>query len=75
LASLRPTPAWDTVTTLWRLTTQGAFNPSSTSRRTSEATPRIEDVMGATVTLERYRMDSPRVRTRTGRDLSGGANR
>jgi len=42
-----------TVTGLWRLMVQGAFIPSSSLSRTSEGTPRMVEVMGATVTVAR----------------------
>ncbi len=48
---LRPVVA--TVTRLWRLTAQGCFIPSSTSSTTSEGTPRMVEVIGATVTRDR----------------------
>ena len=48
--------------------------PSSTSKTTSEGTPRIVEVIGATVTFDRYPIALLRVRTTTGRFLSGGAN-
>src|SRR5580658_7519760 len=43
------------VTALCRFTTHGAFIPSSTSRITSEGTSRTVEVIGATVTVWRYR--------------------
>jgi hypothetical protein len=51
--SLRPMPSRRTVTSLWRFATQGCFIPSSTPSGTSYGTPRIVDVIGATVTRER----------------------
>jgi len=48
--------------------------PSSAVKTTSEGTPRMVDVMGATVTVDKYEMALPRVSTTTGRFLSGGAN-
>lgn len=49
--------------------------PSSSSKLTSEGTPRMVEVMGATVAVERYRSALSRVITTTGLALSGGANR
>jgi hypothetical protein len=48
--------------------------PSFSSSATSDGTPRIVDVTGATVTVDRYGMALSRVSTRTGLFLSGGAN-
>ena len=46
--------ASETVATLCRLITQGAFIPYLLLvRRTSEGTPRIVEVMGATVTADK----------------------
>src|SRR5450759_1173317 len=75
LATRRSNRALATVTALCRLTAQRPFIPSSISRISSEGTPRMVDVMGATVTVARWPMTVSRVRTRTGRCLSGGANR
>jgi hypothetical protein len=41
------------VTALCRFTAQGAFMPSSSFKTTSDGTPRIADVMGATVTVDK----------------------
>ena len=41
------------VTALCKFTAQGAFMPSSLLKTTSDGTPRIVDVMGATVTVDR----------------------
>ncbi len=75
LLTRRPNLACDNVTALWRLTAQRPFMPSSTSRITSEGTPRMVDVTGATVTVARWPIALVRVRTTTGRCLSGGGNR
>jgi hypothetical protein len=64
-----------TVTALWRLIAHGAFIPSSTSSTTSDGTPRIAEVMGATVTIDRRWMEISRVRITTGRCLSGRSKR
>ena len=48
--------------------------PSSSFRSTSEGTPRIVDVMGATVTVPKYGTALLRVSTNTGLALSGRAN-
>jgi len=71
----RPRCAWATVTKLWRFTAQGCFIPSSVPSGTSDGTPRTVDAIGATVTRDKYRIADPRVRIKTGRSLSGGANR
>lgn len=47
--------------------------PSSSFNTTSDGTPRIVDVIGATVAVERYEIALSRVRTSTGLVLSGGA--
>ncbi len=41
--------------------------PSSSFKITSEGTPRIAEVTGATVTVDKYAMALLRVSTRTGR--------
>src|SRR5258707_14906768 len=46
----------DTVTALCRFTAHGDFMPSSSFRTTSDGTPRIVEVTGATVTVDRYAM-------------------
>src|SRR5260370_2998173 len=74
-ATRRPSRACATVTALGRLTAQRPFMPSSISRITSEGTPRTVEVIGATVTVARCPIALARVRIRTGRCLSGGANR
>src|SRR5438874_12475771 len=56
---------------LCRLTAQGAFMPSSSFKTTSDGTPRIVEVIGATVTVDKYAMALLRVSTRAGRFLSG----
>lgn len=43
-----------TRTALCRFTAQTAFTPSSSSRTTSEDTPRGVEVMGATVAVEQF---------------------
>jgi len=48
-----PRRCCDTVTALCKLTAQGAFMPSSSSSWTSDGTPRMVDVIGATVTVDR----------------------
>jgi len=63
----------ETVTTLCRLTAQDVFMPSSSLKITSEATPRIVDVIGAMETVERYAIALSRVSTTTGLVLSGEA--
>ena len=52
-ATRLPNLACETVTALWRLTTQTVFSPSSSLSKTSEGTPRIADVIGAMVTVLR----------------------
>ena len=47
-----PSRSFDTVTALCRFTAQGPFMPSSLPRTTSDGTPRIVDVIGATVTRQ-----------------------
>jgi hypothetical protein len=51
------------------------FKPVSGPTRTSDGTSRIEEVIGATVTRERYGIADARVSTSTGRDLSGAGKR
>ena len=63
------------VTVLCRLTAQRPFIPSSTSRITSEGTSRTVEEIGATVTVTRWLTALSRVSNRTGRCLSGRANR
>jgi hypothetical protein len=41
------------VTALCKFTAQPAFMPSSSFKATSEGTPRIVEVIGATVTVDR----------------------
>lgn len=62
------------VAMLCRLTAHGPFMPSSRSNTTSETTPRIVDVMGATVTVPKCPRMLARVNSTTGRFLSGAAN-
>jgi hypothetical protein len=47
--------------------------PSSSFSNTSEGTPRIVEVTGATVTVDRYAIALSRVSTSAGRFLSGAA--
>jgi hypothetical protein len=68
-----PKRFWETVTALCRLTAQGALMPSSSFRSTSEGTPRMVEVIGATVTVDKYGTALLRVRTTTGLFLFGGA--
>jgi len=51
-----PRRCCDTVTALCRFTAHGDFMPSSSFRTTSDGTPRIVEVTGATVTVDRYAM-------------------
>ena len=53
IATRRPRWALETVTTLWRLMAHVSFIPSFSVRRTSDGTPRIVEVMGATVTADK----------------------
>src|SRR5271169_3809161 len=69
-----PRRCCDTVTALCRFTAHGDSMPSSSFRTTSEGTPRMVEVTGATVTVDKYAMALLRVSTRTGRFLSGAAN-
>jgi hypothetical protein len=62
------------VTALCRFTAQGDFIPSSSVKTTSEGTPRIVEVTGATVTVDKYAMALSRVSTTAGLFLSGAAN-
>jgi hypothetical protein len=71
----RPKRSCATVTALCRLTAQGPFMPSSASRITSEGTPRIVEVIGATVTVLKCPIMLSRVKIKTGRSLSGEARR
>jgi hypothetical protein len=50
----------------------GFFIPSFSVRRTSDGTPRMVEVMGATVTAGKYPMELSLVSTTTGLCLSGG---
>jgi hypothetical protein len=49
----------------------GDFMPSSSFSTTSDGTPRIVEVTGAIVTVDKYPMALLRVSTRAGRFLSG----
>src|SRR6266849_5039128 len=60
----------DTVTALCRFTAHVDFMPSSSFRTTSDGTPRMVEVTGATVTVDKYAMALLRVSTRAGRFLS-----
>ena len=68
-----PKRACETVTVLCRFTAHGDFIPSSTAKATSEGTPRMVVVIGATVTVARYSIALFRVSTTTGRLLSGAS--
>jgi hypothetical protein len=48
-----PKRCWEMVIALCRFTAQGAFMPSSWLSTTSDGTPRIADVIGATVTVDK----------------------
>ena len=48
-----PKLIFDTVMMLCKFTAHGYFNPSASLNWTSEGTPRILDVIGATVTFAR----------------------
>jgi hypothetical protein len=65
----------ETVTTLCRFAAHIVLMPSDSSSVTSDGTPRIVDVIGATVTVDKYATALSRVSTTTGLCLSGGANR
>src|SRR5260370_34676148 len=65
-----PRRCCDTVTALCRFTAHVDFIPSSSFRTTSDGTPRIVEVTGATVTVDKYAMALLRVSTRAGRFLS-----
>jgi hypothetical protein len=56
------------------LTAHGVFIPSSAFSATSEGTPRIVDVIGAIMTVERCLIAMSRVSTTTGLLLSGAEN-
>jgi len=73
-ATRRPRWAFDTVTTLCRLTAHAPFIPSASVKRTSDGTPRMVEVMGATVTADKYAIALSRVSTTTGLCLSGRGN-
>src|SRR5215471_1717357 len=68
-----PNRSCDTVMALCRFTAQATFIPSSSCNATSDGTPRIVLVIGATVTVARYSIALFRVKTSTGRFLSGAA--
>src|SRR5579863_5673582 len=68
-ATRRPRCALDTVTTLWRLMAQMPFIPSASVSTTSDGTPRMVDVMGATVTADTQSRALGRVSTTTGLPL------
>jgi len=74
-ATRRPMSFFATVITLCRLTAHACFIPSSGPRTTSEGTSRMVEVIGAIVSRDKYPIAEPRVRTSTGRDLSGAGNR
>ena len=50
-ASHLPSRCCDTVTALCRFTAHGAVMPTSSLRTTSDATPRIVEMIGATITV------------------------
>lgn len=75
IAKRRPKSDFDTVSTLCRFTAHGCFIPSSSVRTTSDGTPRMAEVIGATVTDDKYGMALSRVRTTTGLCLSGEGKR
>jgi hypothetical protein len=60
------------VIVLWRFTAHAVFMPSSAPKTTSEGTPRIVEVMGATLTVDKYEMALSRVSTTTGRFCPAG---
>jgi hypothetical protein len=66
---------FDTVTTLCKLMAHEFFIPSASVKHTSDGTPRMVEVMGATVTADKYPMALGRVSTSTGRCLSWWGNR
>ena len=60
-----------TVIVLWKFTAQGSFIPSSSANTASDGSPRIVEVIGATVTVDKLEMALSRVSTTTGLFLSG----
>ena len=68
-----PNRSCDTVTALCKFTAHALFIPSSSFKTTSDGTLRIVDVIGATVTVDKYSRALFLVSTTTGRFLSGGA--
>src|SRR5271157_171320 len=50
------------------------FIPSASVEQTSDGTPRMVEVMGATVTADKYAIELSRVSTTTGLCLSGRGN-
>ena len=73
-ATRRPKLDFDTVTTLCRFMAHGPFIPSASFKATSDGIPRMVEVMGATVTVNKYAMALSLVSTTTGRGLSGLGN-
>jgi len=69
-----PSFPFDTVCRWSQLIADSRGRPSSGERRTSEGIFRTVLVIGATVTSPRYSRTESRVRTRTGRRLSGCGN-
>jgi hypothetical protein len=69
----RPSKSFGTVTRLCRFTAHGPLSPSASLNCTSEATSRMVEVIGATVTAARYGMTLFLVKTTTGLRLSGRA--
>jgi hypothetical protein len=61
-----PRRCCDTVTALFRFTVHGDLMPSSSFRAASDGTPRIVEVTGATVTVDKYAMALSRVSTKAG---------
>lgn len=75
LATRLPRRTCEIVTALCRFTAHRPFIPSSTSSTTSEGTSRTVEVIGATVTVDRWLTAPSRVSMSTGRCLSGRSNR
>jgi hypothetical protein len=51
-ATRLPNRSWEIITAFCRFTAHGAFIPSSSFSTTSDGTPRIVDVIGATITVD-----------------------
>src|SRR5579862_5252456 len=56
MATRRPNRALETVTRLCKFTAHERFIPSASVKSTSDGTPRMVLVMGATVTADKYPM-------------------